>query len=150
MTVPPSVDSQLAVLNANVKNLSAQLDRMLESQERTERSMVDVAMVKKEQEHMGDSLRQLHTVAEVRGAVQHQLDKRLTTLEWWHKYRLAQPALVLTVILTATGYAIGFNRSIEDFQRSTTRKIDSLEFIVNAPTYEKAMGADKPTPTGKK
>lgn len=145
-------DPQIATLLTEQRNLSSQFERILASQERIERALIDVAMVKKEQEHLSDSLRQIHAVAEVRAAAHHSMDKRLIALEWWHKYRLAQPAAILTLALAAWGYWQGFTESLENFKSATNSKVQSLEFIVNSPAYERAMSEvnSRPVATGGK
>lgn len=145
-------DPQIAALLTEQRNLSSQIDRILASQERIERAMVDVAMVKKEQEHLLDAFRQLSAIAEVRAAAHHAMDKRLTALEWWHKYRLAQPAAILTLALAAWGYWQGFTESLDNFKANTNSKVQSLEFIVNSPAYERAMSEvnSRPVATGGK
>lgn len=149
-SMPTVTDPQIAVLITNMQNLSAQFDRMLASQERTEQGMSEVPLLRKDYEHLADSLRQLHTLAEVRAVAHHQMDKRILILERWHKFMLAQPAIILTVVIAAWGYWSGFTSSLEDFKGTTKDKIQTLEFIVNAPTYERAMKEGRPPAAGGK
>lgn len=144
----PNTDPQIAVLIANMKNLSDRFDRMLASQERAERGMAEVPLLRKDYEHLSEGLKQLHTLVEVRGAAHHQLDKRILILERWHKFMMAQPAIMLTILLTLWGYWSGFNTTLDDFKETTKERVQALEFIVNSPNFEKAM--ERPPTTGRK
>ncbi|AEC22272.1 hypothetical protein PT7_P036 (plasmid) [Pusillimonas sp. T7-7] len=145
----PPTAAQLAVAIERLVNLSEDVKEIRGSQKRLESAMVEVPLLKQEMEHLADSLRQLHTVAEVRSVAHHQLDKRVLILERWHKFMVAQPAIILTVALAAWGYWNGFTKSMDAFQDDTKQRVQTLEFIVNSPAYEKAMQSP-PTATGKK
>lgn len=143
----PNTDPQIAVLITDMKNLSERVDRMLASQERSERGMAEVPLLRKDYEHLSESLKQLHTLVEVRNVAHHQLDKRILILERWHRFMVAQPAILLTILLTAWGYWAGFNSSLDEFKDNTRERVQALEFIVNSPNFERAM--ERPKITGR-
>lgn len=138
-TSDPPIATQFAVAIERLVNLAEDVKEIRGSQKRLESALVEVPLLKQELEHLADSLRQLHTIAEVRAAAHHQMDKRVLILERWHKFMLAQPAIILTVSIAAWGYWAGFTRSLDDFKDSTKQRVQSLEFIVNSPAYERAM-----------
>lgn len=145
----PPTAAQFAVAIERLVNLSDDVKEIRGSQKRLESALVEVPLLKQELEHLSDSLRQLHTVAEVRAAAHHQMDKRVLILERWHKFMIAQPAAVMALALAAWGYWAGFTGSLNDFKETTQSKIQALEFVIHAPGYERAM-SDRPVATGKK
>ena len=140
--------AQFAVAIERLVNLAEDVKEIRLSQKKLESALGDVPLLKQEVEHLADSLRQLHTLAEVRATAHHQMDKRVLILERWHKFMLAQPAVIVTLTLAAWGYWAGFTSSLDDFKDSTKQRITSLEFIVQAPTYERSM--QPPTIEGSK
>lgn len=128
-------DPQLAMLIERVEHIAKRMDDLMPL-------VTLITTLQRDQEYAADSIKQLHAVAEMRGAALHAMDKRLSTLEWWHKYRLAQPALILTVALAAWSYWQGFTGSMEDFKTDTRSRVSALEFIINAPHFERSMAND--------
>lgn len=147
----PPIDPQIAVLIANMRNLVGQFDRMLASQDRIERSIAEVPLLRRDYEHLIENFKQLQELAEERAAVSHQLDKRVLVLERWHRFMVAQPAAILTIVLAAWGYWHGFTTGYDDFKGSTKERVQALEFIVNSPNFQRAIAPDDhPTATGPK
>lgn len=142
--MPPITDPQLAVLIERVEHIARGMDDL-------KPLIALISTLQRDQEYTSDTVKQLHLLSEARGASLHSMDKRLSTLEWWHKYRLAQPALILTVALAAWGYWQGFTGAMDDFKRDTRHRISSLEFIINSPHFERAMATDnRPVAEGSK
>lgn len=144
----PPTAAQIAVLVERVLNIAGDMQEVRDSQKRIEHVIVDVPLLKKELEHISDAVRQQGVISESRGAAMHQIDKRVLVLERWHKYRVAQTGIAITMSIAAFSYGAGFLKSLSDFRDETKSRIQSLEFIVNSPSYERAM--QPPVAAGKK
>ena len=133
--MPPITDPQLAMLIERVEHIARGMDDL-------KPMIVAISALQKDQERNSDDIKKLHTIAEMRGATQHQMDKRIVVLERWHRLMLAMPVMVLTVVLAAGGYAKSFLDALDDFKNDTRSRISSLEFIINSPHFERAMAND--------
>lgn len=130
-------DSQkLAVLMERVDHIARSIDDLRPL-------LTIIVQVQEKLNHQENTLKQLNTLSDSRGAMFHQLDKRVLVLERWHRFMLAIPALVLTVCIWFGGYAKSYIAAIEAFQKETSQRVSALEFIINAPSYEKLMSVDK-------
>lgn len=141
-----------------IKTDDPQVARLIERVEHIARTMDDlrplvvaISSLQKDQERNSEDIKRLHTIAEMRGEAQHLLDKRVLVLERWHRLMLAMPVMVLTVALTAGGYAKSFLDALDDFKNDTRNRVSSLEFIINSPHFERAMATDsRPVAEGSK
>lgn len=133
--MPPITDPQIAVLMERMEHIAKGVDDL-------KPLATLITSLQRDQEHTADSLKQLHTIAEMRGAALHAVDKRVVVLERWHRFMLAMPVAVLTISLAAGGYAKSFVDALDDFKNDTRHRISSLEFIINSPHFERAMAND--------
>lgn len=106
------------------------------------------ATLQNEQQHLSDDLRHLNTIAEMRGAALHAIDKRVTVLERWHRFMLSMPALMLTLLIAMGGYAKSYLDAMSDFKDDIRTRLTTIEFIVNSPNFERAMAPDRPVAEG--
>lgn len=129
-----TTETQLALLIQKVEHIAEGMDEL--------KPLASLVLtLQKDQEHSKESIKQLNTIAEMRGATQHLIDKRVLVLERWHKFMLAVPAFLLTA-------SLGFLNNIYDFKEDTSRRITSLEFIINSPHFERSMITEKEVPAG--
>ena len=140
-----------------IKTDDPQVARLIERVEHIARAMDDlrpliVAMssLQKDQERNSEDIKKLHTIAEMRGDAQHLLDKRVLVLERWHRLMLAMPVLLLTIALSAGGYAKSWIDALDDFKSDTKQRIASMEFIINSPHFERSMTPEREVAEGGK
>lgn len=138
-----TTETQLALLIQKVDQIAAGVDDL-------KPLSALVLELQKDHAHAVENIKQLNTIAEMRGAKQHEIDKRVLILERWHKFMLALPVALLTISLAVGGYAKSFFDSLDDFKNDTRQRVTSLEFILNSPNFEKAMDRDRSVSTGGK
>lgn len=109
-----------------------------------------IATLQRDQQYVSEALKQLSALAEARSAAHHSLDKRVVVLERWHKFMVWLAGAMFTVSIAAGGYAAAFVGSLNDINRDTHNRVSALEFIINAPHYERSMapGLDAPVAAG--
>ena len=131
--MPPSTtDPQLAVLIERVEHIAKSMDDL--------KPLVSlITTLQRDQEYTASKLAQLNDLAKLRGEAAHKLDKRVLVLERWRTAMVAIPALALSFGIWASGYAISYLGSIEDFRGDTRQRLATLEFIINGPHFERAM-----------
>ena len=128
----PTTDPQLARLVERVEHI---VDRL----EDLKPLVALVPSLQRDQEHLTDTLRQLSTIAELRGTALHQLDKRVLVLERWHKGMVGFSAVAMSLLLTVGGYAKNFIDTMESDRQDTRNRLMAVEFIIQSPNFQKAM-----------
>jgi hypothetical protein len=129
-------DHKISVLMERVDHIARSIDDLRPL-------LTIIVQVQEKLNNQENSIKSLGALAESRGAMFHQVDKRVLVLERWHRFMLAIPALVLTICIWFGGYAKSYIAAIEAFQKETSQRVSALEFIINAPSYEKLMSVDK-------
>lgn len=133
--MPPITDPQLAVLIERVEHIARGMDDL-------KPLIALISTLQRDQEHMSDTVKQLYLLSESRGAALHAVDKRVVAVERWGKFQIGLAGAMLTIALTASGYAKSFIDALDDFKNDTRSRISSLEFIINSPHFERAMTND--------
>lgn len=132
----PFTDAQIAVLIERIEHIAKRMDDIT--------PLISlIAKLQRDQEHMSEDIKRLHTIAELRGSNMHAIDKRVLVLERWHRFMLLLPAAMLTIIISIGGYAKGYVSSIDDFKGDTKHRLASLEFIINGPHFERVMEPER-------
>ena len=111
-----------------------------------------IVTLQRDQEYTADTLKQLNEIARMRGEAVIKLDRRVLVLERWRNLMVALPATGVAVVLWAAGYIFSYVGTLEGFRRDTHHRISTLEFIINAPNFERALQTDpeRPVATGPK
>lgn len=143
--MPHQTGPQVAVILERIEHIAKVLDDL-------KPLTTLAATLQRDQQYLSDSLKQLHTVAEIRGAALHAVDKRVVILERWHKFMVALPSVLLTVLIAASGYVKSYLDSMGEFREDVKHRVTAIEFIINSLNFEKAMAKDntKPAAEGKK
>jgi len=141
--MPPITDPQIARLIERVDAVAKGVDEL-------KPVVAAIVALQTQQQHLTDHLKQLNTIAEMRGASLHQMDKRVLVLERWHKAMVAFSGVALSLMLAMGGYAKQFIDSMDADRNDTRHRITALEFIINSPQYERAMEKERPVAAGSK
>lgn len=118
---------QIAVLVERIDHLTRHIDTLSTELKPLTTS---ITSLNTELEHAKDTIKQIATINQLQGENLHKLDKRTIVLERWHKFMLATPAILLTIVLTIGSYLKGLLNDLDDFKNETRDRITSLEFIV--------------------
>lgn len=119
---------QIAVLVERIDHLTKHIDTLSTE---LKPLMTSITSLNTELEHAKDTIKQIATINQLQGENLHKLDKRTIVLERWHKFMLATPAILLTIVLTIGSYLKGLLNDLDDFKNETRNRITSLEFIVS-------------------
>lgn len=138
------------VTDPNIARIMERVDHIAKSVDELKPFVTALVTLQAEQQHLADHLRQLNTVAELRGAAVHQIDKRVTVLERWQKALVWFTGVALSIMIWLGGYAKQFIDSLEENNRNTQHRIANMEFIINSPNFERAMKPERPVATGSK
>lgn len=141
--MPPITDPQIARLMERVDAIAKGVDEL-------KPLMTALVTLQTEQQHLTDHVKQLNTIAEMRGTAIHQLDKRVVVLERWHKAMVWFTGMAMSVMLALGGYTKQFIDSLDADRSDTRHRLTALEFIVSGPQYERAMEPERPVATGSK
>jgi len=141
--MPPITDPQIARLMERVDAIAKGVDEL-------KPLMAALVTLQAEQQHLTDHIKQLSTIAEMRGAAMHQIDKRVVVLERWHKATVWFTGIAMSVMLALGGYTKQFIDSIDADRRDTRHRLTALEFIVSSPQYERVMEQERPVAAGSK
>lgn len=126
------INRELAALTERIEHMSRQLDDM--------RPIIPaIAVTQSQLETVNTQLRQLTTNGENRNKIIHTIDKRVLTLERWHKGVMGFTAIAVTLALTLGGYTKSFIETVQDNRSDTNQRLSNLELIVNSKNYEKAF-----------
>lgn len=79
-----------------MNNLADDVREMRNSQARIEQVVLTMAGIQRDLAHLDEKVRHLFTVSDVRGGELTRMDKRLSSLERWHK-------IIGSAVLAATG-----------------------------------------------
>ena len=77
--------TQVSVMIERINHLADDVREMRKSQDRIEQVVLMMAGIQKDVEHMEQRVQHLFTVSDIRGDEVSKIDKRLTSLERWHK-----------------------------------------------------------------
>lgn len=114
-----------------LNNVADDMRELKQRQGETNQMLLMITGMQKDMTHMDEKVRHLFAVSDMRGQAMERIDKRLTSLERWHK-------VVGAVLLAATG-AIGWGvQRIEYLYRMDTR-IQILELLINQQNVERAI-----------
>lgn len=120
--------AQAAQMMERLNNLGADIQEL-------KVMLVSVISMQRDMAHMDEKVRRLFVLADANGPEVAKIDKRLTSLERWHK-------VVGALAIASIGLVgWGINR-IEYLYKMDTR-ISVLELIVNGQSIERTMEAPK-------
>lgn len=120
--------AQAAQMMERLNNLGADIQEL-------KAMLVSVISMQRDMAHMDEKVRRLFALADANGPEVAKIDKRLTSLERWHK-------VVGALAIASIGLVgWGINR-IEYLYKMDTR-ISVLELIVNGQSIERTMEAPK-------
>lgn len=139
--MPPITDPQVARIMERVDHIAKSVDEL-------KPLMAALVTLQAEHQHLADHMRQLNTVAELRGVAVHQIDKRVTVLERWQKGLVWFTGLALSVIMWLGGYVKQFTDSLDETNRNTQNRLAAMEFIINSPNFERAIEPERPVAAG--
>lgn len=114
-----------------MNNLADDVREMRKSQDRIEQVVLTIAGIQKDVEHMDQKIQHLFTVSDMRSIEVTKMDKRLTSLERWHK-------IIGTAVLASTGL-IGWGVQRIEYLYQLDTRVQILELLVNSPNMERAM-----------
>lgn len=138
------------VTDPNIARIMERVDHIAKRLDELQPFVAALVALQTEQQHLADHMRQLNTVAELRGTAVHQIDKRVTVLERWQKGLVWFAGVALSMMMWLGGYAKQFIDSLEETNRNTQHRIATMEFIINSPNFERAMEPKRPVATGSK
>lgn len=141
--MPPITDPQIARLMERVDAIAKGVDEL-------KPLVVALVTLQTEQQHLADHVKQLNTIAEMRGIAIHQIDKRVVVLERWHRAMIWFTGIAMSVMLALGGYTKQFIDSIDADRNDTRHRLTALEFIISGPQYERAMEQERPVAAGSK
>lgn len=125
-----------------LSNLSEDMREVRNSQAKVEQVVLTMVELRRDFAHLDEKVRHLFVVSDNRGPEVIRIDKRVASLERWHK-------LIGIVLLTATG-AIGWGVQRIEYLYRMDMRIQSLELVVNSQNMERALDGPRPPATGKK
>lgn len=143
MTMPTITDPQMARVMERIEYIVKVVDRL-------EPLALHLNSVQRDQEHMTGRIKQLGINTELLKDNNHLMDRRVLVLERWHKAMVGFSAFAASVILATAGYAVNYFKSVDQDKNDMNSRISSLEYVINAPSFEGVMQSDKPVATGSK
>lgn len=120
----PPTAAQVSVMIERMNNLADDVREMRNSQARIEQVVLTMAGIQRDLAHLDEKVRHLFTVSDVRGGEATRMDKRLSSLERWHK-------IIGSAVLAATGM-IGWGIQRIEYLYQMDTRIQILELQVNA------------------
>lgn len=119
----PPTAAQVSVMIERMNNLADDVREMRKSQDRIEQVVLTMAGLKKDVEHMDQKIQHLFDVSSARSREVSQLDKRITSLERWHK-------IIGTAVLASTGI-IGWGVQRIEYLYQLETRVQILEMVTN-------------------
>lgn len=119
----PPTAAQVSVMIERMNNLADDVREMRKSQDRIEQVVLTMAGLKKDVEHMDQKIQHLFNVSSARTGEVSQLDKRVTSLERWHK-------IIGTAVLASTGI-IGWGVQRIEYLYQLETRVQILEMVAN-------------------
>lgn len=106
-----------------MNNLADDVREMRKSQDRIEQVVLTMAGLKKDIEHMDQKIQHLFTVSDIRSGEIVRIDKRISSLERWHK-------IIGTAVLASTG-VIGWGVQRIEYLYQLETRVQILEMVTN-------------------
>lgn len=120
---------------AQVAQILERLNNLSEDNRELKNMMGDVIAMRRDAVHMDEKVRRLFDIADKRTPEMARMDKRLASLERWHKF-------VGALALSSLGL-VGWGLNRIDYLYKMDTRISMLELIVNGHSIEKSMETPK-------
>lgn len=124
-----------------LSNLSEDMREIRNSQAKVEQVVLTMAGMQRDLAHLDEKVRHLFAVSDTRGPEVARIDKRVASIERWHK-------MLGMMLLAATG-AIGWGVQRIEYLYKLDTRVQILELMANGQGMERALNPPNPI-TGKK
>lgn len=126
-------DPQMAQLIERVSNMSEDIREVRTSQAKVEQVVLTTAGIQRDIAHIDEKVRHLYVVSDSRGPEMVQVDKRVASLERWHK--------LIGVALMAAAGSIGWGVQRIEYLYKLDTRVQILELLANGEKIERAFKA---------